>query len=60
MNKRDLTAVIAKETGLTKTKAEEVIDALTDSIRDTLKTLLDSAWQGLVLAIIILFIFLCS
>ncbi|WP_407396538.1 efflux RND transporter permease subunit [Treponema sp.] len=38
----------------------EIIRDDTDSIRDTLKTLLDSAWQGLVLAIIILFVFLCS
>ena len=32
----------------------------TDSIRDTLSTLVDSAWQGLVLAVIILFVFLCA
>lgn len=38
----------------------EIIRDDTESIRDTIKTLLDSAWQGLVLAVIILFIFLCS
>ena len=38
----------------------EIVRDDTDSIRDTLSTLLDSAWQGLVLAVIILFIFLCS
>lgn len=38
----------------------EIVRDDTDSIRDTLQTLLDSAWQGLVLAIIILFVFLCS
>ncbi|MCH5295776.1 MAG: efflux RND transporter permease subunit [Treponema sp.] len=32
----------------------------TDQIRDTLNTLLESAWQGLVLAILILFVFLCA
>lgn len=38
----------------------EIVRDDTDSIRDTLKTLLDSAWQGLVLAVVILFVFLCS
>ena len=38
----------------------EIIRDDTDSIRDTISTLLDSAWQGLVLAVVILFIFLCS
>lgn len=38
----------------------EIIRDDTESIRDTIKTLLDSAWQGLLLAVIILFIFLCS
>ncbi|MCQ2248514.1 MAG: efflux RND transporter permease subunit [Treponema sp.] len=38
----------------------EIVRDDTDSIRDTLRTLLDSAWQGLVLAVIILFVFLCS
>ncbi len=38
----------------------EIIRDDTDSIRDTLSTLLDSAWQGLLLAVLILFIFLCS
>ena len=32
----------------------------TDSIRDTLSTLLDSAWQGLLLAVLVLFVFLKS
>ncbi len=32
----------------------------TDSIRDTLSTLFDSAWQGLLLAVIVLFVFLKS
>ncbi|MGN0728735.1 efflux RND transporter permease subunit [Treponema sp.] len=36
----------------------EIIRDDTDSIRDTLKTLFDSAWQGLLLAVIILFVFL--
>ncbi len=38
----------------------EIVRDDTDSIRDTLSTLLDSAWQGLVLAVVILFVFLCS
>ncbi|MFA6938242.1 MAG: efflux RND transporter permease subunit [Treponema sp.] len=38
----------------------EIIRDDTDSIRDTISTLLNSAWQGLVLAILILYIFLCS
>ena len=38
----------------------EIISDDTETIRDTLSTLLDSAWQGLLLAIIILFIFLCN
>ncbi|MBQ7159792.1 MAG: efflux RND transporter permease subunit [Treponema sp.] len=32
----------------------------TDSIRDTLSTLFESAWQGLLLAVIVLFVFLKS
>ncbi len=36
----------------------EIIQDDTDSIRETLNTLLTSAWQGLVLAVIVLFIFL--
>ncbi|MCH5291520.1 MAG: efflux RND transporter permease subunit [Treponema sp.] len=32
----------------------------TESIRDTINTLLDSAWQGLLLAVLVLFVFLCS
>lgn len=38
----------------------EIIRDDTEGIRDTIATLLDSAWQGLVLAVIILYIFLCS
>ncbi len=38
----------------------EIIRDDTVSIRDTINTLLDSAWQGLLLAVIILYIFLCS
>ena len=36
----------------------KIIQDDTDSIRDTIQTLVDSAWQGLLLAVIILFIFL--
>ncbi len=36
----------------------EIIQDSTDSIRETINTLITSAWQGLILAIIILFIFL--
>ena len=36
----------------------QIISDSTDSIRETIRTLLDSAWQGLVLAVIVLFIFL--
>lgn len=36
----------------------EIIRDSTDSIRETINTLIQSAWQGLVLAVIILFIFL--
>lgn len=36
----------------------EVISDDTDSIRETISTLVDSAWQGLLLAVIVLFIFL--
>ena len=38
----------------------EIIRDTTESIRDTLNTLLDSAWQGLILAVVILYVFLCS
>lgn len=38
----------------------EIIRDDTVEIRDTLSTLLESAWQGLILAVLILFIFLCS
>ena len=38
----------------------EIIRDDTESIRDTINTLLDSAWQGLLLAVVILYIFLCS
>ena len=36
----------------------EIISDDTESIRETINTLIDSAWQGLLLAVIILFIFL--
>lgn len=36
----------------------EIIQDETDAIRETINTLIDSAWQGLLLAVIILFIFL--
>ncbi len=36
----------------------EIIQDTTDSIRETINTLITSAWQGLLLAIVILFIFL--
>ena len=36
----------------------EIISDDTDAIRDTINTLVDSAWQGLLLAVIVLFIFL--
>lgn len=36
----------------------EIISDSTDQIRETINTLIESAWQGLVLAVIILFIFL--
>ena len=36
----------------------EIIQDTTDAIRETINTLIESAWQGLVLAVIILFIFL--
>ena len=36
----------------------KIIQDDTDSIRDTIQTLIDSAWQGLLLAVVILFIFL--
>ncbi|MBQ9539479.1 MAG: efflux RND transporter permease subunit, partial [Treponema sp.] len=38
----------------------EIISDSSESIRDTLNTLLESAIQGLILAVIILYIFLCS
>lgn len=38
----------------------EIISDDTETIRDTLSTLLESAWQGLLLAIVILFVFLCN
>lgn len=38
----------------------EIISDSSESIRDTLNTLLTSAWQGLILAVVILYIFLCS
>lgn len=36
----------------------EIISDDTDSIRETIATLVDSAWQGLLLAVIVLFVFL--
>lgn len=36
----------------------EIISDDTESIRDTISTLVDSCWQGLLLAVIVLFIFL--
>ncbi len=36
----------------------EIIQDSTDAIRETINTLIQSAWQGLILAVIILFIFL--
>ncbi|MDE6705302.1 MAG: efflux RND transporter permease subunit [Treponemataceae bacterium] len=38
----------------------QIIRDDTDAIRDTLSTLLDSAWQGLLLAVLVLFVFLKS
>jgi len=38
----------------------EIISDDTESIRSTIKDLLSSAWQGLVLSVLILFVFLCS
>lgn len=38
----------------------QIIRDDTDAIRDTLRTLLDSAWQGLLLAVLVLFVFLKS
>ncbi|HBG65398.1 MAG TPA: AcrB/AcrD/AcrF family protein [Treponema sp.] len=38
----------------------EIVSDSTESIRDTISTLFESAWQGLLLAIIILYVFLCS
>lgn len=36
----------------------EIVSDDTDAIRETIATLIDSAWQGLILAVIVLFIFL--
>ena len=38
----------------------EIVSDDTDQIRDTISILLDSAWQGLLLAVVILFLFLKS
>ena len=38
----------------------DIISDDTTTIRDTIQTLFDSAWQGLLLAVLILYIFLCS
>ena len=38
----------------------EIVSDETESIRDTLSTLLESAWQGIILAVIVLFVFLCN
>jgi hydrophobic/amphiphilic exporter-1 (mainly G- bacteria), HAE1 family len=38
----------------------EVISDDTTTIRDTIQTLYTSAWQGLLLAVLILYVFLCS
>lgn len=38
----------------------QIIRDDTDAIRDTLSTLFDSAWQGLLLAVLVLFVFLKS
>lgn len=36
----------------------EIVSDDTDAIRETIATLIDSAWQGLILAVVVLFIFL--
>ena len=46
--------------GLPSDVTLEIISDDTESIRATLSTLLESAWQGLLLAVVILFIFLCN
>ena len=38
----------------------EIVSDSTQSIRDTINTLIQSAWQGLLLAVVILYVFLCS
>lgn len=38
----------------------EIISDDTESIRDTLGILLESAWQGILLAVVVLFVFLCN
>lgn len=38
----------------------EIVSDSTEMIRDTIRTLLESAWQGLLLAVVILYVFLCS
>lgn len=50
----DLAAILPSDVTL------QIIRDDTDSIRDTLSTLLDSAWQGLLLAVLVLFVFLKS
>ncbi len=50
----DLEGMLPSDVSLT------IIRDDTDSIRDTLSTLFDSAWQGLLLAVIVLFVFLKS
>ncbi|MCR5291014.1 MAG: efflux RND transporter permease subunit [Treponema sp.] len=57
-------AVYAKIEQLKKTLPSDItldiISDETDSIRDTINTLITSAYQGLLLAVLILYIFLCS
>ncbi len=38
----------------------EIVSDSTEMIRDTISTLIESAWQGLLLAVVILYVFLCS
>lgn len=38
----------------------EIVSDSTEMIRETISTLIESAWQGLLLAVVILYIFLCS
>jgi len=47
MTKAELVAAMAEQAGLTKEQAKKALDAFTDSVTDSLKKVMMSAWWAL-------------